>query len=138
MSDNPHYTEFHPKWYRVRMPIFWWTHKWPHFRFILRELTSLSVAFYVFMLLLQIRAISQGPEAYMQFSAWLQSPISIALHSIALVFVLFHSITWFNLAPKAMVIRMGKIRIAGQIIAAMNYIAWGVVSIVVGWIVLNI
>lgn len=138
MPNNQNYTKFHPKWYRERMPIFWWVHKWPHFRFILRELTSLSVAFYALVLLIQIRAIGQSADAYAQFLAWLESPLSIVLHSIALLFVLFHSITWFNLAPKAMVIRMGKTRVAGQIIAVMNYVAWGVVSVVVGWIVLNI
>jgi fumarate reductase subunit C len=138
MPANPNYTRYHPKWYRVRIPIFWWIHKWAYLKFILRELTSLSVASYVLVLLFQIRALAAGEGAYKEFSAWLASPLSIVLHSIALLFVLFHTITWFNLAPKAMVIRMGKTRIAGPIIAVMNYIAWGVVSVVVGWIVLRI
>ena len=38
MSQNPHYTQYHPKWYRFRIPIFWWIHKWVHVKFILREM----------------------------------------------------------------------------------------------------
>ncbi len=137
MAQNPHYTPYHPKWYRTRMPIFWWVNKWAHIRFILRELTSLFVAFYVLVLLFEIRALAQGPEAYAGFLAWLKSPASLVLHFITLLFVLFHSVTWFSLAPKALVIRVGKKPVPGVAIMAANFIAWGVVSLVIAWIMLK-
>jgi fumarate reductase subunit C len=136
MANNPNYTKYHPKWYRKRIPIFWWTHKWVHTKFILRELTSLFVAFYALVLLFQIRALAQGPEVYTNFLDRLKTPVSIALHCIAFLFVLFHSITWFNLAPKALVLRLGKTRIPGKVIAALNYIAWIVFSSAIVWILL--
>jgi len=118
------------------MPIFWWVHKWIHMRFILRELTSVFVAFYAVVLLFHVRSVAVGPEAYAAFLAWLRSPPALALHGVALVMVLFHSVTWFNLAPKALVVRVGEQRIPGWIIAGMNFAAWGVFSGVLAWILL--
>ncbi len=137
MNQNPHYTKHHPRWYRVRMPIFWWVHKWVHAKFILRELTSVAVAFYAMVLLFQIRAVAQGPEAYASFLAWHKTPVAIVLHAIAFLLVIFHSVTWFNLAPKALVVRLGKKRLPDFVIAASNYAAWAVFSAAVVWIILS-
>ena len=41
---------------------------------------------------------------------------------------MFHAVTWFNLAPKAMAIRVGGKRLPDLMIAAPNYVAWVVVS----------
>ena len=91
------YAEYHPRWYRKRVSIYWWLEKWSSFRFILREISSVFVAFFVVMTLLQIRALGQGPEAYANFQGSLQSPVLLALHVLSFFFVLFHTITWFNL-----------------------------------------
>ena len=136
MSHYPRYKKYRPKLYRKRLPIFWWVRKWPHARFILRELTSVFVAFYAIVLLLHVRALSAGPEAYADFMAWLQTPLALILHAIALVMVLYHSITWFSLAPKAMVLRVGSKRIPGWAIAGANFAAWGVFSAALAWIIL--
>ena len=137
VQENPRYTKYHPKWHRVRMPIFWWVHQWPHLRFILRELTSVPVAFYAIVLLFHVRAVAQGQEAYADFLSLLQSPIPIVLHAVAFVFVIFHSITWFNLAPKALVIRIGNKRIADWMILVANYFSWVVITSLVAWLLLT-
>jgi len=46
-------------------------------------------------------------------------------------------VTWFNLAPKAMAVRLGGKRLPGIAVAAPNYAAWVVVSAIVTWIVLR-
>lgn len=137
MIQNLQYTKYHPRWHRTRMPIFWWVHKWVHLRFILRELTSLSVAFYALVLLFHIQALTRGAPAYADFLTWLKTPLSLGLHAIAFLFVLFHSITWFNLAAKALVLRIGKKRLSGTVIISLNYIAWGILSAAVAWMVLS-
>jgi len=119
------------------MPIFWWTKKWSHIRFILRELTSFGVAFYAIIIILHVRAINQGAEAYAEFQLWLSSPPAIILHSIAFVLVIYHSITWFNLAPKAMVIKLGKHRVPDYIISGMNYAAWLVLSAAIAYLIIK-
>jgi len=73
--------------------------------FILRELTSVFVGLFAVGLLWHLRVLMEGPEAYAYFLAQLRRPIFVALNSVVLLFILFHTIGWFNLAPKAMVVR---------------------------------
>lgn len=118
------------------MPISWWMHKWVHMRFILRELTSIFVAFYAIILVCYVRAVRLGPEAYAALLGWLETPLSIALHAVAAVMVLFHSISWFRLAPKAAVIRVGDRILPDWLIVGMNMGAWGLFSIALAWLIL--
>src|SRR5512138_2936364 len=96
------YTEFHPRWYRPRVSTYWWLERWSSARFILRELTSVPVAWFVVLTLLQLQALRRGPMAYAEFQEWLASPVLIALNILSFAGVIYHSITWFGLAPKAM------------------------------------
>ena len=137
MPQNPQYLKYHPKWYRARIPTLWWVRNWAYLRFMLRELTSVFVGFYALVCLFQIRALIQGPEAYEIFTAWLKTPVSIALHIVAFLFVVFHSVTWFNLTPKALVLHLGRKRVPGTLIVVLNYIAWGVFSTVIVWLMLT-
>jgi fumarate reductase subunit C len=139
MSSAAHtrYTEFHPRWYRKRTSTFWWLGRWPYLRFILREVSSIAVALAVLLTLLQIRALLAGPQAYARFQQTLRSPTVIALNVVAFLFVLFHSITWFNLGPKAMAVRVRGKRIPDLFLAAPNYVVWVVVSGVIAWLVLR-
>lgn len=125
------------KLYKRHMNIFWWANRWIHIKFIARELTSICVAAYVILLLFYVRAILNGPQAFEEFSAILKSPIVIAVHVLMLVGLLFHSITWFNLAPKAMVIKLGKNNIPGVVIALMNYLGWFAISLFFVWLFLQ-
>ena len=135
MTDKPAYTEFHPRWYRTRVSTYWWLGRWPFVKFMLRELTSIFVAFFVVITLLQIRALGRGPQAYQAFQDRLGTPLMLVLNIVSLLFVLFHTITWFNLTPKAVVLRVRGKRLPDALIIAPNYIAWLVVSAVVAWIV---
>src|SRR5436309_10409805 len=117
-----------PKMYRTRMSTYWWLGRWSYLKFILRELSSVFVAWFVIMSLLQIRALKRGPADYMEFQEWLRSPILVALNALSLFFVIFHAVTWFNLAPKAMAIRVGGKRVPDVLIVAPNYVAWLVIS----------
>src|SRR5688572_1543819 len=125
------------KTYKKRMSIFWWASRWAHIKFISRELTSVFVAGYVILFMFYIRSILQGPEAFEGFSSLLRSPYMIGLHMIALLALLFHSVTWFNLAPKALVIKIGNKNVPGIVIALMNYGGWLVISIALIWLLLR-
>lgn len=134
MQDN---SPTQSKLYTKRVPILWWTRRWVDIRFITRELTSVFVAGYALIFLFYVRSVSQGPEALTSVSAYLASPLSIILHGFALLALVYHSITWFNLAPKAMVIKIGENKIPGAIITLMNYGGWLTVSVGIIWLVLN-
>jgi len=135
--NTPQYTEFHPRWHRVRVSTYWWLGSWRYLKFILRELSSIAVALGVGMTLLQIYALRSGPRAYDGMQAWLQNPLVLIVAAVTFLFVLFHAITWFNLAPKAMAVRLGGTRLPDIAIAAPNFIAWAIVSAVVAWFVLR-
>jgi fumarate reductase subunit C len=136
MSQAPRparYTDYHPRWYRSRVSTWWWMGRWSYLRFILREISSVFVAWFILVLLLMIQALSRGRAAYAGFEAWLRNPIVVLLNAISLFFVLFHAITWFNLAPAAMVVRLGGKRVPGALIAGSNYLAWAVVTAIIVW-----
>jgi fumarate reductase subunit C len=130
-------TEYLPKTFRTRLSTYWWLGRWSYLKFILRELSSVFVAWFVIMTLLQIRALERGPGDYMEFQEWLRSPILVALNALSLLFVIFHAVTWFNLAPKAMAIRVGGKRVPSLLIAALNYFAWLAISAAVAWLLLR-
>ena len=123
------------KLYRKKMGIFWWTRRLSHIRFISRELTSLAVAFFSIELLLLINAIRESEQAYISFLNSLSSPFMLLLNAIAALGLLFHSITWFSLAPKAMVIRLGRKRLPGFWIILGNYLGWLVLSVLIIWVI---
>src|SRR4030095_8107751 len=134
MNQPPAYTDHHPRWYRTRVSTYWWSRKWAYFRFIVRELTSIGVAYFVVLTLMQIHALRQGAEVYAEFQEWLRRPLLITLNAISLFFVMYHAITWFNLAPKAIAARLGGKRVPDVLIKASNYGAWLVVSAGLVWL----
>jgi len=134
---DPHYTLYHPRWYRRRVSVWWWLQNRAYAGFVLRELTSVFVAFFAVILLWQVRALAQGPEAYARFLVRLCTPLFLALHLLAFLFVLFHAVTWFNLAPAAMAVRVSGRRVPDWVIVGLNYGAWLVLSGAVAVILLR-
>jgi fumarate reductase subunit C len=134
MNQPPAYTDHHPRWYRTRVSTYWWSRKWAYFRFIVRELTSIAVAYFVVLTLMQIHALRQGAEVYAEFQEWLRRPLLITLNAMSLFFVMYHAITWFNLAPKAITARFGGKRVPDLLITASNYGVWLVVSAGLVWL----
>ncbi len=119
------------------MPATWWLQRGPYFRFMMRELTSVFVAAYLILFMVMIHRLNQGQAAYESFLESLKSPLAILFHVVALAFALFHTITWFNLTPKALTFRIGEERLPPAAIIAPNYLAWIVVSAIIGWFVLK-
>lgn len=128
MKPSTAYRQYHPKWHRPRVSTLWWSRKGSYLKFMLRELSSVFVAFYVVILLLQLHALKGGPEAYQGFQDWLKNPLLVVLNGISFLFVLFHAVTWFNLTPKAMVVRWRGKRLPDVLVAAPNYAAWLAIS----------
>ena len=137
MKGSHVYTLYHPKWYRKHVSTWWWTQQWRSFKFILRELSSLAVIYFVAILLWLVWALNDGPASYAAFLDWMKTPAALLFNLIAILFVLYHSITWFNLAPKAMPVRVGGKRLPDWMVAAPNYAAWVVLSAIVAWFLLG-
>ena len=104
---------------------------------MLREFSSVFVAWLVAYLLLLVRAVSLGDSSYRELLRWSGHPGVLALNVISLFFVLFHAVTWFNLAPQAMAVRVRGKRVPGVLIAGSNYAAWAAVSVLTAWLLLS-
>jgi len=115
------------------MPANWWLKKRTYFLFMVRELTCVFVGGYALYLLVLIA--QAGNET--AFATLVSHPLCVLLQLVALPMVLYHSITWFNLTPKVMVVWRGEERVSPVLIAGSNYVAWLIASAVVAWFVLG-
>ena len=131
MSDDTTGTK--TKEYIRPMPTNWWMMKKTYVLFIVRELTCMFVGGYaLFLLVLVLVARRDEPQAFVDL---LNNPFLIFLQIIALPMVMYHSITWFNLTPKVMVVWRGEERVSPLLIAGANYVAWAILSIAIFCIV---
>jgi fumarate reductase subunit C len=123
--------------YHRSMPPTWWLTNRAYFLFMVRELTSVFIAAYLVLFLLMLRKLAVGREAYEAYLRLLATPGMLAFQLLALAAALFHAITWFNLTPMGMAVRLGGKRVPSVIVAGFSYATWFGVSIVVASIVLG-
>ncbi len=121
--------------YQRPIGVFWWLRKRTYFVFVMRELSSIFVAWFVVFLLLFIRAVGHGDQAYQDFLDWASNPVVVALNVVGLAFLVLHTITWFALTPQAMVVKLGGKRVPASMIIASQYVGLLVVSAFVFWLV---
>lgn len=137
-NKTSQYKRFQPKPLKRDISNYWFVKRKPYLLFIIRELTSIFVAAYAIILLFQLNALRQGPEAWEGLISAFSTPFSITMHVLILLFVLFHTITWFQLAPSAMVMKVGKTKIPGTAIIAVNFLMWIILSVGIVWIVMSL
>ncbi|MGB7293012.1 MAG: fumarate reductase subunit C [Thermodesulfobacteriota bacterium] len=118
------------------IPKTWWLGQRSYLLFMIREFTSVFIAGYCIFLLIFIYKLGQGPEVYGGIIDFLSSPLSIVLHIAALIFAIYHSVTWFNLTPQVLVLRIGEEKIPAFLISGANIVAWLLLSAIVAWIIL--
>jgi fumarate reductase subunit C len=123
--------------YRPPASRLWWVRRRSYMLFVLRELSSLFVAWFVVYLLLLVSAVRRGSDSYQGFLALSGRPWMLALNVVALAFVLLHAVTWFNLAPQAIVVQIGGRRLPARVVAAAHFAAWAVLSAIIAWVVVG-
>lgn len=100
-----------------------WIFRHPRYvRYMVREFSCLFIGGYALLMVVGLERLSQGPAAWAGFLQALQAPASIAFHVVALAFSLYHSVTWFNLTPKALPVAY---------VSAAHYAAWVALSCVI-------
>jgi fumarate reductase subunit C len=152
-----------PATYRQPVSRLWWLKKRTYFLFVMRELSSVFVAWFAVFLMLMVFAIGRGEESYQRFLDWAASPVIVVINVVALAFSLLHTVTWFVLTPQAMVVRgpggrqvraMKEVSVAGQwvpaatvvrvggrlpagVVIALQYVGLIVASAFIAWLVLR-
>lgn len=114
-----------------------WYLRQPRYRvYMLRELTCVLVAIYCALILYVLAALGEnGPERWQAFLAAQQQPAWVVFHAFALVyFVVYQTMAWFRLAPKAMPLELGGTPVPARAIIAAHYLAWLVVTVLILWL----
>jgi fumarate reductase subunit C len=109
----------------------WWLGHRRYVVYMVRELTSLFVGLYCALLVVGLWRLVQGRVAWEGFLAALSSPLAVAFQLVCLVFVAFHSGTWFALTPKAMPLMLRGEPVPAKTIVGLHYGAWALVSLIV-------
>jgi succinate dehydrogenase subunit C len=125
------------RYYRRRLPLLWWAQRRSYTKFMLRELSSVFVAVFVVELLFLVRAVAHGPVAYQGFLDTMANPAMIVLNVVAFAFLLLHAVTFANLTPRAMVVRLRGRRVPSRMILAGVYLGWLVVTAFLAWLVVS-
>jgi fumarate reductase subunit C len=109
-----------------------WIFRHPRYvRYMVREFSCLFIGAYTLLLVLGLKALSEGRTEYEAFLECLRSPASVVLQVIALAFSVYHSVTWFRLTPKALPLQVGEAFVPDGAISGAHFAAWGLLSVVV-------
>jgi len=107
-----------------------WIFRHPRYlRYMVREFSCLFIGAWTLLMVCGLRALAEGPEAWATFLGWLKSPASIVFHVLALAFAAYHSITWFNLTPKALPLQIGEEFVPDGAISGAHFAVWAVLSL---------
>ena len=120
-----------PKQYIRPMPVGWWLHNRQLVLFMVREITAVFVALYALFLICVLERAGGGRDAFHHFFQALKSPGMIVFHLVTLAFVAYHSITWFNLTPKVVIIWRGEEKVGPAVIQGMHYALWAAASLLI-------
>jgi fumarate reductase subunit C len=137
MNGTPAYTDYHPRWLRRHVSTYWWLEKPAYFAFILREASCMFVAWFVVYLLVLMAAVLEGEASYQQVLTWSATPWVVALNVVSFLFLILHAVTFFEAAPQAMVMHVGRTRVPDRLVLLGHYAAWASASAVVAWLLLG-
>ncbi|MFG1956629.1 hypothetical protein [Nonomuraea sp. NPDC049028] len=121
--------------YRPPRDAFWFARTRNYTIFVLRELTSVLVAWTIVFLLLLVGALLGG--TFQDFTALAAQPWMIVVNVVALVATVFHAVTFLNLAPKATVVRLDGWRVPAWMIQGGNHSAWLALSVLIAYFILR-
>jgi fumarate reductase subunit C len=116
----------------VRAMTFRWIFRHPRYvRYMAREFSCLFIGAWTLLMVWGLKQLADGPAAWAAFLECLKSPGSIAFHVLALGFAGYHSITWFDLTPKALPLQFGEEFVPDAIISGAHFGAWAALSLAV-------
>ena len=89
------------------------------------------MAYTALFLLAAVYAMGRGVEVWTAFLEVLRHPGWLAFHGAVLAALLFHTVTWLGLAPKALVLRVRGRRLPDAAVVGAHYLAWAAASALV-------
>jgi fumarate reductase subunit C len=106
-----------------------WVFRHPRYvRYMVREFSCLFIAGWTVLMVWGLKQLAEGPAAWAAFLELLRTPASIVFQVATLAFAAYHSITWFNLTPKALPLQVGESFVPGWVVAGAHFAGWAIVS----------
>ena len=127
----------HPTYHRP-ISATWWMRNRRYFLFMIRELTSVFVALFVLLFLYELFLVTKGKEVHELFQKSLRTPPVVTFYVIALLFALYHSLTWLGLTAKIQVVKIGKSTLPPGLVSLGAYLGWVFATAVVAYLFLNL
>ncbi len=109
----------------------WFLQQPRYMRYMAREVTCIFIGAYTFLLIVGLKRLAEGPDAFQRFLDALHSPLGVLFSLATLVAAVYHSTSWFNVTPQAMPIQRGEEFVPGNIIVGAHYGAWAVISLII-------
>jgi len=127
-----------PKSY-IRPMSGWWLKNPFYIKYMVREATSVLVGIYAVVLLEGLMALAEGETAFNTWLSAMHGPLAVIFHLFALAAALYHTVTWFAVAPKVTpFIFIGKQKIQASTITVAQYVVAVIVYALLFWMILSI
>ncbi len=116
--------------YVREVPKHTWFFRHPRYmRYMAREITCIFIGAYTLILLCGLAHLAEGQASYDAFLQTLASPLSVAFQILTLILAVYHTVTWFNVTPKALPVQIGEEFVPNGAIAGAHYAGWAVLSV---------
>ena len=123
MSRRPYVREVPPTSWYFRAP--------RYMRYMAREVTSIFIGIFTVIMLVGLARLGEGQAQYEDFLTTLYGAGPFMFLFVALLFALYNSFTWFNVAPKALPIQVGEDLMPDAVVAGGHYVVWIILSLVI-------
>ncbi len=101
----------------------WWLKNPFYIRYMIREATSIFVAIYAFVLLTGVVSLSCGEASYNGWLEAMTNPLAVLFHLLALAAAIYHTVTWFAVAPKVVSpLFIAGTRVPDRVIVIVQYV----------------
>jgi len=120
--------------YRPTMSAGWWLARPSYVRYMLRELTCVFVGAYAGVWIAGLYALAKGHARWFAFLDAMESGVGIVFQIVCLAFVLYHTVTWFSLAPRTMPPTVTASPGRMKAITGAHYAVWAVITVLVLWL----
>lgn len=118
--------------YPYRQPFTWWLRNRRYLFYMIRELTPVPMAAWLILFLVEVTRLKDGPSGYQP----LGGPLFVAVSVICLVFALWHSFTFLNLAGLIMRIPWGERSVPGRVIVFGAFAGFVVVTALIAGLII--
>ena len=127
MTETSRYPEL-----KRKLTLGWWTANRDYVQYMVREWTSLFVALFSLVYIYGLSLWVTGSRS--AFLNLLKNPAMITFSLIALIFTLYHAVTWFYLLGQVVPIKIGKTTTKPWQALLVNLVLMILVSYLVIWL----